>query len=150
MQNRIAKLSVAISCIVLLGILIPGCAMSSSQDSSRPRLIILADMGNEPDEEQQMVHMLVNSNEFELEGLIAVTGIFLNEKHSKPEKQVVHPELFHKLIDGYAKVVDNLRLHADGWPAPESPLDFRIRRGAQSIVRLASILGPGIPTRSRS
>ena len=35
------------------------------------RLIILADMGNEPDEEQQMAHMLMGSNEFDLEGLIA-------------------------------------------------------------------------------
>ncbi len=77
----------------------------------RPRLVILADMGNEPDEEQQMVHMLVNSNEFELEGLIAVTGKYLRKNP--------RPDLFHKLIDGYAKVVDNLKLHADGWPAPE-------------------------------
>ncbi len=82
----------------------------------RPRLVILADMGNEPDEEQQMTHMLVNSNEFELEGLIAVTGKFLNEHAGNPFKRVVHPELFHKLIDGYAKVEANLRLHADGWP----------------------------------
>ena len=36
------------------------------------RLIILADMGNEPDEEQQMAHMLMGSNEFDLEGLMAV------------------------------------------------------------------------------
>jgi len=118
MQNRIAKLNVAISCIVLLTIFFPGCALSNPQEGFRPRLIILADMGNEPDEEQQMVHMLVNSNEFELEGLVAVTGKFLNEKHSRPKKRIVHPELFHKLIDGYAEVVDNLKLHADGWPEP--------------------------------
>lgn len=33
-------------------------------DSSRHRLIILADMGNEPDEEQQMAHMLMCCNEW--------------------------------------------------------------------------------------
>jgi hypothetical protein len=32
----------------------------------RPRLIILADSGNEPDEKQRMVPMPVNSNEFKL------------------------------------------------------------------------------------
>ena len=37
----------------------------------RSRLIILADMGNEPDEMQQIAHLLVCSNEFELEGLLA-------------------------------------------------------------------------------
>ena len=42
--------------------------------SERHRLIILADMGNEPDEEQQMVHMIMCSNEFDLDALISVTG----------------------------------------------------------------------------
>ncbi|HUV66884.1 MAG TPA: nucleoside hydrolase-like domain-containing protein [Sedimentisphaerales bacterium] len=89
---------------------------------ARPRLIILADMGNEPDEEQQMIHMLVNSNEFELEGLIAVTGKFLNERSSNEYKRVVHPELFVKLIDGYEQVYPNLCLHASGYPTAQSLL----------------------------
>jgi hypothetical protein len=72
------------------------------------RLIVLADMGNEPDEEQQMVHLLMYANEIDLEGLIAVTGKFL--------RQGPRPDLFFKLIDGYETVVDNLRLHATGWP----------------------------------
>jgi hypothetical protein len=90
-----------------------------SASAAKPRLIILADMGNEPDEEQQMIHMLVNCNEFELEGLIAVTGKFLNEHSSNEYKRVVHPELFHKLIDGYEKVHPNLCLHASGYPSAE-------------------------------
>ena len=35
------------------------------------RLVILADMGNEPDEEQQMAHLLMYANKVDLEGLIA-------------------------------------------------------------------------------
>ena len=100
MENGVVRLYAAMLSSVLLGLLFSGCVISDSQTSSRPRLIILADMGNEPDEEQQMTHMLVNCNEFELEGLIAVTGKFLNENAEKPFKRVVHPELFHKLIDG--------------------------------------------------
>ncbi|MFO7804426.1 MAG: DUF1593 domain-containing protein, partial [Paracoccaceae bacterium] len=84
---------------------------SEVQPCSKSRLIILADMGNEPDEEQQMAHMLVCSNEFDVEGLIAVTGKYL--------KANPRPDLFLKLIDGYAKVVDNLELHAEGWPTPD-------------------------------
>ena len=49
------------------------------------RLIVLADMGNEPDEMQQMVHMLVYANEFDLEGLVAVTGKYLRKK-PRPKK----------------------------------------------------------------
>ena len=102
----------------LIAVAMPA-ARVAADPPERPRLVILADMGNEPDEEQQMTHMLVNSNEFHLEGLIAVTGKYLNEHAGKPFKRVVHPELFHKLIDGYAKVEANLRRHADGWPTAE-------------------------------
>lgn len=85
-------------------------------DSLRQRMVILADMGNEPDEEQQMAHMLVNCNEFDLEGLIAVTGKFLRPESKQEYRRVLHPELFHRLIDGYAKVLPNLKLHAKNWP----------------------------------
>ncbi|MEL7121057.1 MAG: nucleoside hydrolase-like domain-containing protein [Bacteroidota bacterium] len=85
---------------------------------NRQRLIILADMGNEPDEEQQMMHMLMYANEFDLEGLIAVSGKFLRPESKWPYKQKLHPELFHHLINGYEQVVDNLKKHASNWPTP--------------------------------
>lgn len=68
-------------------------------------------MGNEPDEEQQMHHMLLNSNEFDLEGLIAVTGKYL--------RVGPRPDLFWHLIKGYEEVYPNLKKHADGYPSPE-------------------------------
>ncbi len=104
------------SLLATLAVGLSHAAAPAAETPPRPRLIILADMGNEPDEEQQMAHMLVNCNEFELEGLIAVTGKFLNENSPNKFKQVVHPELFLKLIDGYVQVEANLRRHADGWP----------------------------------
>ncbi len=85
----------------------------------KTRLMILADMGNEPDEVQQMMHMLMYSNEFDLEGLVAVTGKYLQPASKDPYKQKLHPELFHHLIEGYTKVVENLKKHADGYPEPE-------------------------------
>ena len=84
-----------------------------------PRLIILADMGNEPDEEQQMMHMLMCNHELELEGLIAVTGKYLQPASKNPYKQKIHPELFHHLIDGYEKVYGNLSKHAPGYHEPD-------------------------------
>tara|TARA_R110002096_G_scaffold9533_1_gene37560 strand:- start:69178 stop:70674 length:1497 start_codon:yes stop_codon:yes gene_type:complete len=86
---------------------------------SKHRLIILADMGNEPDEEQQMMHMLMYSNEFDLEGLIAVSGKYLHDKHRLVERQRLYPDLFMNLINGYEKVVENLKTHAKGWPEPD-------------------------------
>ncbi len=85
----------------------------------KQRLVILADMGNEPDEEQQMMHMMMCSDQFEPEGLIAVTGKYLQPASKNPYKQKIHPELFHHLIEGYSKVYENLLLHSGDYPSPE-------------------------------
>ncbi|NJM37431.1 MAG: DUF1593 domain-containing protein [Akkermansiaceae bacterium] len=79
----------------------------------------MADMGNEPDEVQQIFHLLMCSNELEIEGLIAVTGIYLRPDHKEPYRRKLYPELFIELINGYASVYPNLKLHADGWKKPE-------------------------------
>lgn len=94
----------------LISILLLLCPTAYGAEVTRARLIVLADMGNEPDEEQQMAHLLVCANEFDIEGLIAVTGKYL--------KTNPRPDLFLKLIEGYAQVVDHLRQHATGWPTP--------------------------------
>ncbi|MEQ9288172.1 MAG: DUF1593 domain-containing protein [Cyclobacteriaceae bacterium] len=92
---------------------------SQPNQTEKNRLIILADMGNEPDEMQQMIHMITCSNEFDIEGLIAVTGKYIKPGSKLgPYNWVTHPELFHEIIDAYAKVVGNLRKHADGYPEP--------------------------------
>lgn len=78
----------------------------------KPRLVVFADMGNEPDEMQQMTHLLANANMFDIEGLIAVTGRYL--------RATPQPELFHQLVDAYGVVLPNLRMHATGWPSAES------------------------------
>jgi len=64
--------------------------------AQKTRLIILADMDNEADEMQQMVHMTMCNNEFELVGLIAVTGKFLRPGLTDAHRHVTHPELFHQ------------------------------------------------------
>ena len=85
--------------------------------ADRPRLIVLADMGHDPDDEQQIMHLLVYANEVELEGLIAVTGRYFRPNPTERIKDL-RPYLFHHFIDGYAHVYPNLQLHASGWPAP--------------------------------
>jgi hypothetical protein len=86
---------------------------------SKQRLIVLADMGNEPDEVQQMVHMMMYSNEFDIEGLIAVSGKYLHSAHHLPERTRLYPDLFHMIIDAYEKDLNNLKKHAAGWPEPD-------------------------------
>ncbi|MFY0687478.1 MAG: DUF1593 domain-containing protein [Cyclobacteriaceae bacterium] len=93
----------------------------AQQTKDNQRLIILADMGNEPDEMQQMIHMITCSNEFDIEGLIAVTGKYLRPGSDHGEYHyVTHPELFQEIIDAYEKDLNNLKLHASGWPEPDN------------------------------
>ncbi|AUP80744.1 nucleoside hydrolase-like domain-containing protein [Flavivirga eckloniae] len=101
---------------LLLSVFILSLSISfSTYASDHTRLIILADMGNEPDEVQQMVHMIICSNEFYPEGLIAVTGKYLRPESNEKYRQITHPELFHNIIDAYDKVLDNLKKHDTGW-----------------------------------
>jgi hypothetical protein len=97
--------------------------MAHSQVKNIPleksRVIILADMGNEPDEVQQMLHMLICSNMFDLEGLIAVSSPFRGSNHPNPEYRDLKPELFHELINAYEEVLPNLKKHASGWHQPD-------------------------------
>jgi len=78
--------------VALFGALPLTCIVTSdtrAEASQKHRLIVLSDMGNEPDEEQQRVHTLPHCNEFDLEAQISVTGKFL--------KKGPRPGLFHTL-----------------------------------------------------
>ncbi len=116
---RIIKPTTLLVTVVTL-IVASACELRSEPNRIQHRLIVLADMGNEPDEEQQMVHMFMYANEIDVEGLIAVTGKYL--------KGEPRPDLFHGLIDGYEQVVPNLRKHAQGWPEADSLRD-RVKTG---------------------
>ena len=105
--------------LILLLILFTA-AFQPAEANDKYRLIVLADMGNEPDEMQQMVHLMMYNNEIDLEGLIAVTGIWLRPDFDGPDyRKRLHPDLFYQIIDGYAEVYENLKLHDDGWHTPD-------------------------------
>jgi len=76
-----------------------------------PRVVVISDIGNEPDDQMSLVRFLLYSNEFEVEALIASTSTW--------QKAATHSETMHKLIDAYAEVRPNLLLHAKGWPTAE-------------------------------
>lgn len=106
----------------ILSLLAASSAAGSPADRTHPersRVVIMADMGNEPDEEQQMIHLLLYANEIELEALIAVSGRHLHSAHQEPAKRTLRPDLLHRLIDGYSSVFDNLSKHAAEYPAPQ-------------------------------
>ncbi|WP_299430134.1 nucleoside hydrolase-like domain-containing protein [uncultured Maribacter sp.] len=89
-----------------------------NHDLIKQRFILMADIGHDPDDEQQLTHLLMYSNKFDLEGLIAVTGRYFRP-NPKDTVKVLMPELFHYYIDGYEKVYPNLKLHESGWKTPK-------------------------------
>ncbi|RMF95516.1 MAG: DUF1593 domain-containing protein [Planctomycetota bacterium] len=132
--NAIGRSGATITLIVLGLLFGPWGGMAVSRaadvsfiDSTKPRLIILTDMGNEPDDSQTMVHLLMYANELDIEGLIAVSSRWLNP-HRDPPKNRLYPELIEERVAAYAKVLPNLRQHADGWPDAET-LRARIAAG---------------------
>ncbi|EEY15763.1 cellulose-binding protein [Verticillium alfalfae VaMs.102] len=81
-------------------------AMSTSSLQSfldKPRVFVLSDISNEPDDAESLVRFLLYSNQFDTEGIVAVTSTWMKTK--------VCPQDMHKIIDGYAGVVDNLNNH---------------------------------------
>ncbi|HPG38595.1 MAG TPA: DUF1593 domain-containing protein [bacterium] len=74
----------------------------------KPRVIVLTDISNEPDDEESMVRFLVYANEYDVEGLIATTSAWLRD--------TTRLDLIQRQIDAYGLVRDNLLKHAPGYP----------------------------------
>jgi hypothetical protein len=77
----------------------------------KPRVIVLTDISNEPDDEESMVRFLVYSNEYDVEGLIATTSVWLQNQ--------TRSDLIIKQINAYERIRENLLNHADGFPTPD-------------------------------
>lgn len=76
--------------------------------SGKPRVVVISDIGNEPDDQMSFVRLLMYSNELDIEAMIATTSTWQREK--------THPETMRELIEAYGEVRPNLLLHAKGWP----------------------------------
>ena len=124
MQNHIF-----FSCALLL--LITGCNSSSSSSPSKPsqnkkslpslerlrnadlsikpRVVVLTDFGEDPDDEQSMVRFLLYANEFDIEGLLVTAD-------GSDDNLEVQDDLLIEYLDRYDAVQANLSNHAEGYP----------------------------------
>ncbi|MBB3188497.1 DUF1593 domain-containing protein [Microbacter margulisiae] len=107
-------------CLVLFSIVGLSCSafVKANQrytDVNRQnRVIILSDIGADPDDSESMVHLLLYSNEIEIDGLIATTSCW--------QKTVTHPEYIRSIVQAYGKVQPNLNQNESGFPSAESLL----------------------------
>jgi len=82
----------------------PGDADFIDEFSGKPRLLVLTDIGNEPDDQMSMVRLMLYSNELDIEGLVATTSTWQRER--------VRPDMIAKVVGAYGEVQPNLLKHA--------------------------------------
>ena len=89
---------------------------ASAQTTTKQRLIVITDIGNEPDDFMSMVRVMLYSNQIDMEGLIASTSVH--------QQTHVRPELIEKVIMAYSKVQPNLLKHEPGFPTAQKLLSL--------------------------
>ncbi|KAM0323346.1 hypothetical protein ACHAQA_008939 [Verticillium albo-atrum] len=105
--------------------------------TSKPRVFILTDITNEPDDAESFCRYLTYSNQFQTEGVVACTSTWLREK--------VAPENLHQIIDGYAQVVDNLNAHVHpSAPYPSADYFRNIVKSGPPVYGMAAV-GDDVP-----
>ncbi|KAL2855930.1 hypothetical protein BJY01DRAFT_204056 [Aspergillus pseudoustus] len=104
---------------------------------SKPRVFIVSDISNEPDDAESLVRYLLYSHQFQTEGLVACTSTWMKNK--------VCPQDMHKIVDAYEKVVDNLNahVHPNAQYQPANYFRSLIRKGAE-VYGMAAV-GDDIP-----
>lgn len=132
----------AIGSIQGCGMLIPAMVrmlalllMAAAAVAEKPRVIVLTDISNEPDDEESLVRFLVYSNEYDVEGIVATTSVWLRDR--------VRPGLIRETVSAYGKVQPNLLRHAPGFPAPQTVL-ARVKSGSAEFGMQG--VGPGKAT----
>jgi len=109
---------------VLLSLVTVLAVAHSLSAGDRPRLAVLTDIGGDPDDQQSLIRLMLYSNEFEIEALIATASGTPGEL----KKAVTRPDLILEIIEAYEKVVTNLDRHATGWPTP-AQVRMRVKSG---------------------
>lgn len=89
--------------------------VTGAHGAERPRLAILTDIGGDPDDQQSLIRLLVYSNEFEIEALIASASGTRGEL----DEAVTRPDLILDVIHAYAEVQPQLARHAEGYPTAD-------------------------------
>jgi hypothetical protein len=121
---------------------------SLAQDVRRPRLVVLTDISSltpgvaEPDDGQSLIRLMLYTNEFEIEGLIATSNLGHGQK--------TRPDLIRQVVDAYEKVRPNLLLHESHYP-PAEVLRRDIKAGQQHAgpkVQVMESVGEGKDTQA--
>ncbi|OTA58864.1 DUF1593-domain-containing protein [Hypoxylon sp. EC38] len=101
----------------------------------KPRIFILSDILNEPDDSMSLVRYLLYSNEFDTRGICATTSWWLQNE--------THPEEMRKIINAYGEVVENLNHHVNPNASYQSTEELlSLVTSGPSVYGRAALHGP--------
>ncbi|KAF2104109.1 DUF1593-domain-containing protein [Rhizodiscina lignyota] len=86
---------------------------------NRPRVFVCTDMSNEPDDQMSFVRFLTYSNELDIQGVAAVTSVWLNDTTDAPT--------IRKVAQAYGNVTNNLSANVPA--SARYPQDIPIYEG---------------------
>ncbi|KAL1623437.1 hypothetical protein SLS54_004426 [Diplodia seriata] len=90
----------------------------------KPRVFILSDICNEPDDTQSMIRLLTHANQYDIKGLVATTSYWLNHTTA--------PDEIENIVRNYGSVLDNLQVHGHGQYPTEEHLLSIIKSGPEN------------------
>lgn len=113
------------SLYTLVGVLMSCSFFGVNADEAlRPRLLVLTDIGGDPDDQQSLVRLMVYANQFRIEGLIASASGTPGEL----KESVTRSDLIFQTVKAYELVRPNLAHHEQGWPTAND-LASKIKSG---------------------
>ena len=121
MHPRLPSIAIVrAACIVAFVAVCHFWLVGSARGEDKPRLVVLTDIGGDPDDQQSLIRLMLYANEFEIEGLIASASGTPGEL----KQAVVRADLIREIVNAYGNVRETLLLHAPGYPTKESLLQL--------------------------
>jgi len=109
---------------LVIATLVIACKPTTKVEEEKPRLLITTDIGGDPDDTQSLIRLMLYSNEFEIEGLVASASGTIGEL----KEARVRTDLIKEIVNAYAEVQPNLLLHDPDYPVADTVLG-RIKAG---------------------
>lgn len=112
----------------LLALILGYPGAGQAQQDTREKVIILTDIGQDPDDQQSLIRALLYANDINIQGILP-TYI--------PGGRPVQPGLIHATLAAYKKDLPHLRLHDSRYP-PAELLAGRIRAGLNTNSKVGA------------
>ena len=116
-RARVRHMKHLTACLLLTCLAIGLGSVASA--AAKPRVFVLTDIENEPDDAMSMVRFLVYANQWDVEGLVATTSVHQQSK--------VAPWRIREIVDAYAQGARQPRAARAGFPSADA-LRARHRR----------------------